>query len=139
MVKFESSVRHIQASQSAVYKQLSDLRNLEKIKERLPADKVKTLSFDADSLTIDASPMGQVTLKIVEQEPCKCIKFSAVTSPVPFSLWIQLLPVEENECKMKLTVGLEINAFMKAMIQKPLQDGLEKMADSLASIHYTEN
>ena len=37
---------------------------------------------------------------------------------------------------MKLTIGMEINAFTKMMIQKPLQDGLNKMADSLAMIHY---
>ena len=75
-------------------------------------------------------------MQIVEKEPCKCIKFGTVTSPLPFNLWIQLLPVADNECKVKLTIGMELNPFMKAMVQKPLQEGVEKIADALALIPY---
>ena len=46
------------------------------------------------------------------------------------------MPVTETECKMKLTIGMDLNPFMKAMVQKPLQEGLEKMADMLAVIPY---
>ena len=136
MTKFESSIKYRQSSQEAVYGKLSDLNNLEQVKDRLPEDKVKNLSFDADSLTVEVSPVGKITLQIVEKEPCKCIKFGTVTSPLPFNLWIQLLPVADNECKMKLTIGMDLNPFMKAMVQKPLQEGVEKMADALALIPY---
>ena len=136
MTKFESSIKYIQSSQEAVYGKLSDLNNLEQVKDRLPEDKVKNLSFDADSLTVEVSPVGKITLQIVEKEPCKCIKFGTATSPLPFNLWIQLLPVADNECKMKLTIGMDLNPFMKAMVQKPLQEGVEKMADALALIPY---
>ena len=52
MTKFESGVKVIQSPQTAVYEKLSDLNNLEKVKDRLPEDKVKNLSFDAESMTI---------------------------------------------------------------------------------------
>ncbi|MCI1683983.1 MAG: SRPBCC family protein [Bacteroides sp.] len=136
MTKFESAVKVISASQELVYEKLSDLNNLEKVKDRLPSDKVKNLSFDKENLTIEVPPVGKITLTIVEKEPCKCIKFATTSSPLPFNLWIQLLPVNETECKMKLTIGAELNPFMKGMVQKPLQEGLEKMADMLAMINY---
>lgn len=136
MTKFESDVKFIPASQEAVYEKLSDLNNLEKVKDRLPADKVKNLTFDSDRMSVEVSPVGKISLQIVEKEPCKCIKFGTTDSPLPFNLWIQLLPVTETECKMKLTIGLEVNPFMKAMVQKPLQEGLQKMADMLALIPY---
>lgn len=126
----------ISASQSAVYGKLSDLSNLEGIKDRLPEDKVKNLSFTADSLSVEVPPVGTVTLEIVEREPEKCIKFGTTTSPLPFNLWIQIVAMGEAECKIKLTVGMELNPFMKTMVQKPLQEGLEKMADMLALIQY---
>ena len=72
----------------------------------------------------------------MEREPEKCIKFGTTSSPLPFNLWIQILPVSDTECKMKLTIGMELNPFMKTMVQKPLQEGLEKMADMLAMIPY---
>ena len=99
MTKFESGVKVVPASQEAVYEKLSDLSNLEKVKDRLPEDKVKNLSFDAESMTIEVAPVGKITLQIVEKEPCKCIKFATTTSPLPFNLWIQIVPVTETECK----------------------------------------
>ena len=136
MTKFESEVKTIQASQEAVYQKLSDLNNLEKIKDRLPEDKVKSLSFNADSITVEVNPIGKIILQIVEREPCKYIKFETTTSPLPFNLWIQIMPVTDTTCKMKLTIGMDINPFMKAMVQKPLQEGVEKIADMMSLISY---
>lgn len=136
MTKFESGMKGIPASQEAVYEKLSDLNNLEKIKGRLPEEKVKNFSFDAESMTIEVAPVGKITLQIVEKEPCKCIKFATTISPLPFSLSIQIIPLTDTECKMKLTIGIELNPFMKTMVQKPLQEGLEKMAETLSKLNY---
>ena len=136
MANFESSVKVIPYSQERVYAKLSDLSNLESVKGRLPEDKIQDLSFDSDTLSFSVSPIGQLTLQIVEREPCKCIKLATTNSPLPFNMWIQLVAVSEEECKLKVTIGLEINPFMKAMVQKPLQEGLEKMVDMLAVIGY---
>ena len=86
-------------------------------------------------------PVIQRSAVLVHPQPydvdiCKCIKFATTTSPLPFNLWIQIVPTTETECKMKLTIGMDINPFMKTMVQKPLQEGLEKMADMLAMIQY---
>jgi len=136
MTKFESPVKVIPFSQERVYGKLSDLSNLEAIKDRLPEDKVKDISFDSDSLSFTVSPVGQLTLKIVEREPNKCIKLETTNSPLPFNMWIQLVATGDEECKLKVTIDMELNPFMKAMVQKPLQEGLEKMADMLAMIQY---
>ena len=136
MTNFESSVKVIPYSQQRVYDKLSDLSNLEAIKDRLPQDKVQDLSFDKDTLSFNVSPVGQLTLQVVEREPCKCIKLATTNSPLPFNMWIQLVETGEEECKIKVTIGMEINPFMKAMVQKPLQEGLEKMVDMLAIINY---
>ena len=134
MTKFESEIKYINASQEAVFAKLSDFSNLESVKDKLPEDKVKNLTFDSDSISVDLPSVGTVKLKIVELEPCKCIKMATEVSPLPINVWIQLLPVTENQCKMKLTLGMEINPIMKSMIQKPLQQALEKLATLLTMI-----
>lgn len=136
MTKFESSVKVIPYSQERVYEKLSDLSNLEALKDRLPEDKVQDLSFDSDTLSFSIPPVGKLTLQIVEREPCSCIKLETTYSPLPFNMWIQLVETADQECKVKVTIGMELNLFMKAMVQKPLQEGLEKMAETLASIEY---
>ena len=136
MSQFESSVKQIPFSQERVYAKLSDLSNLESMKDRIPQDKVKDTSFDSDTLTFSVDPVGKITLQVIEREPFKCIKFETTQSPLPFNLWIQLVPDSEQGCKMKLTIRVDINPFMKAMVQKPLQEGIEKMVDMLAMIQY---
>ena len=136
MTKFESSVKVLPYGQERVYNKLADLSNLEAIKDRLPEDKVKDISFDTDTLSFSVAPVGQLTLKIIDREPDKCIKFETVNSPLPFNMWIQIAPVAVEECKLKITIGMELNPFMKTMVQKPLQEGLEKMADMLSMINY---
>ena len=136
MTKFESSVKVIPYSQERVYDKLADLSNLESIKDRLPQDKVKDMSFDTDTLSFNVDQVGHLNLKIIEREPCKCIKFETINSPLPFNMWIQIVSSADEECKLKITIGVDINPFMKAMVQKPLQEGLEKMADMLSMIQY---
>lgn len=141
MVQFESNVKHVPYSQERVYGKLEDLNNLALLKERLEqmreklGDKIQDVTFDRDSLTLTMQGMN-VTLRIIEREPCKCIKFEGEKSPIPMNLWIQILPVSEDQAKMKVTVRAEVNMFMKAMVSKPLQEGVEKLADMLAMITY---
>jgi len=134
--KFESSVKQIPYSQQAVYQNISDLRNLEKVRDRVPEDKVNDFSFDADTVSLNVAPVGELKLRICDREEPKCVKFETVQSPVPFNVWIQVLPVDETSSKMKVTVKAELNPFIKGLVSGPLQDGVEKIADALAQIHY---
>ena len=134
--KFESSVREIKSPQQKVYDALSNLQNLEKIRDRLPEDKIQDFTFDNDSVSVNVPPVGSIALQIIEREEPKTIKFESVNSPIAFNLWIQLLPLTEETCKMKLTIKAELNPFIKGMVAKPLQEGLEKMADVIQMIHY---
>jgi len=135
MTTFESTIRQIDYSQQSVYNLLSDLSNIDRVKDRLPADKLNGLTFDTDSIAI-TTPMGAVKLHIIEREEPKCIKFETAESPLPFNFWIQILPMDEQRSKMKLTIKADLNPFIKGMVSKPLQEGIEKIADALQSIKY---
>ena len=136
MSTFESSIRQIPYKQEAVFNMLSDLSNIERLKDKLPEDKLEQMTFDSDSISMSVNPVGQIKLRIVEREAPKCIKFETAESPVPFNLWIQVVPNGDNACKMKLTIKAELNPFIKGMVKKPLMEGLEKIADLLQVIKY---
>ena len=149
MSTFESTVKQIPHRQESVFATLSDLSNLESLKEsieqnrdRLPEearqhiDKLRDLKFSTDSLSIQAPMVGEVSLRIIEREPCKTIKFETENSPIPFNLWIQLLPTSDTTCKLKLTLKGDIPFMLKGMVKKPLQEGIEKVADMMAMIPY---
>jgi carbon monoxide dehydrogenase subunit G len=137
MTEFVSQIKTLPYSEEVVYAVLSDLSNLERIKNKIPADKVQDMTFDCDSCSFSINPVGKVKFSIVDREPFKTIKFTADELPMEVALWIQLKQVGENDTKMKLTVRAELNPFLKPLISKQLQDGIDKMADVLAAIQFS--
>ena len=136
MAEFISDIKTIPYSDEQIFAMLSDLSNLERVKDRIPQEHVKNLSFNSDSCSLEISPIGKVDFQIIDREPFKTIKFGTAQSPVPLFLWIQLKRVDENVSKMKLTVRAELNPLLKTMVSKPVQEGVDKMAELLASLSY---
>lgn len=160
MEKFESEVKYISYPLEVVYAKMADLNHLSGIKERFSdpgfqqaalgaaqgkvsedqlksiAEKVQNMQFDADSVSIEVSPIGSLTLRIIEREPNKTLKFEAENSPIPMNMWIQLLPVSTGGCKMRLTLKAELNFFIRKMVEGKLKQGVDKIADMLAMIPY---
>ena len=160
MTKYESSVKKIYAPIGNVYAKLSDLTHLSTIQERMadPAfeqairqhagdkvndeqidrlrDIVQGLQFDRDSVTASVAPLGNLCLRVVEREEPKLIKFATENSPVAANLWIQLLPASDTQCAMKVTLGADLNFFLKQMLKGKLQDGVERFADMLTMLPY---
>ena len=136
MSKFESSIKEIPYPVENVYRNISDLSNLEKVRDRIPEDKVKDFSFDSESVSVNVAPVGELKLRICEREENRCVKFETVQSPLPFNVWVQVLPVTETTSKMKVTVKADIPFMLKGMVSGPLQYCVEKIADALALIPY---
>ena len=136
MSKFESSIKQINYPVEAVYRNISDLSNLERVRDRIPEDKIDDFQFDSDSVQVKVDPVGVIKLRIIDREENKCVKFEAEQSPVPFNVWVQVLPVSETESKMKVTVKADIPFMLKGMVAGPLQDGVEKIADALSQIPF---
>lgn len=152
MAKYESQIKQVPYSQSVVYAKLADLTNLAVIKERLddpnvqaqiPADKmdevrnaVNQMEFTADTVSVPAGPIGTIAVQIVDREPEKCVKFASTNSPVGFKLWVQMLPMGDTGCKIKVTIDADLNFFMKQMVGRHLEKGVDKFADMLAMIPY---
>lgn len=160
MTKYESGIKTIYATTQRVYEKLSDLSNLQSIQERASdpmfadmirqqagdkvnedqlramQEKLSQMQFTTDSVSIPVEQLGTViTLCIIEREEPKLIKMELLGSPMPGNLWIQLLPCAEGT-RMKLTVGVELNFFLRKMIEGKLKDGVDQLADMLARIPY---
>ena len=136
MSKFESSIKQINYPVEDVYRNISDLSNLERVRDRVPEDKLQDFQFDSDSVQVSVAPVGTIKLHIIEREENRCVKFETEQSTIPFNLWIQVLPVDAATSKMKVTVKADIPFMLKGMVSGPLQDGVEKIADALSQIPF---
>ena len=136
MADFVSEVKMIPQNDERIFAMLSDLSNLERIKDRIPQDQIKGLEFDSDSCSFSVSPVGKITFRIVNREPNKTVKFETINSPLPLFLWIQLKQVGEMDTRMRLTARAELNPIIKPMVSKPLQEAVDRISEALASLPY---
>lgn len=147
--KYISEIKTISASQEAVYTRLSNFKNLEplfdptriaEIKKQYPdAPDIKLENFEAtaDECSFSVSPVGKVGVQIIEREPSKLIKLAGSKSvPFQFSCWVQLSPVDETNCKVKITLHAELNPMIKMLVSKHLKNGIDKIAEALTKIPY---
>lgn len=152
-MKAESSVKQVNAPVEKVYSTLSNLENLrpilekartdERIKEHLRAegredamDSLANVELTNDSIALPVPMFGTISMRIINREENKCVKFETEQSPVKANMWIQVLPVTDTTSKMRLSIDADIPFMLKAMVGSKLKDGVEKLTDMLAAINY---
>jgi len=148
--KYISEPREINFSQELVFSKLSNLKNLEQFVSEDKLEELKNKGVDTkgfkledfaaseDRCSFSISPVGNVGIEIVERDPFKTIKFQGEKSvPFPVTFWVQLAPVGENSCKIKLTLHAELNMMIKMMVGGYLEKGIEKLADMLTKVDYS--
>lgn len=141
MQKFESKVKNIDKAQNVVYSCLADPQRIIGM-IGLNGDEdwrhyVKNLSADSDSVSFDMSELGTVRICFVEREEPKLIKMMVEGAPFALSLWIQLVKSGEDSCKIRLTIGADLNMFIRAMLEGRLRDAVDRLADLLSELPYS--
>ena len=110
---------------------------MEKVTEQVPQIKITDFESDADSCRFNITGMGQAEIRITNREPHKTIKVeSSGGLPVGITFWVQLLPINAYQTKMRLTLHAEMSMMIKMMAGKKLEQGINHMADMLAQLPY---
>jgi len=133
MTTYESDIKTISSNEEVVFGILSDLNNIQKLKENPDlADKAKDIQFDTDNCSFTVEGFGKVGFRITEREPFKTIKLASENAPVKVHVWIQLKQVAENDTRLKLTLKAELPTMIKMMVDKKIKEGINMIADMLA-------
>lgn len=137
--KYESKIQSIPAPVEKVYPVLSNLMNLERVRELIPPDKVQEMEISEDSVKFKVDGLAQkVTIRIVDKIENDTIKFGLDNMPMAANFWIQLKEVTPSDTRVKLTVKADIPLFFRMMIEKKLQQGIDDAAVMLTQFPYTQ-
>ena len=105
----------------------------------IPKDKVKEMEITADYIRIKIDGMAQkFTIRIVEKEEYKTIKFGVDNLPMDINMWIQLKQMAEQDTRIKLTIKADIPMMFRMMFEKKLQQGLDQAVDMLCQVPYNQ-
>lgn len=115
-----------------IFKFFSDLKNISKL---IPPD---VQDWSATESNCSFIVKGQrMSLVIIDREPFKTIKITGEDdSPYKFFLWIQLKNLSAYETAARLVVHAELNMIMRTAVKKPLQQGLDQLADYMKMLPY---
>ena len=162
MEKYESTVKTVGSPVERVYSRMSDLTSLEYLRQRvddpnfeamlnsqLPADKrpnpeqmeklrnnIRKMVLTTDTMQAHIGPLGDIPLRIVERAEPKLVKMELEGAPVPVTMWVQMLPTDQTSSRMKVTLGAELNFFIRKMIESKLTQGVEGIAQFLSALPY---
>lgn len=135
--KYESKISSAPCSAQQIYRVLSDMRSLERVRDLIPQDKVQEMDIEPDRVRMKVDGLAQkITIAIVDRIENDTIKFGLEGIPMDGNFWIQLKEVSPTDTRIKLTVKADIPFMFKFMIEKKLQTGLDQAADMLAQFPY---
>ncbi|MBR2284969.1 MAG: SRPBCC family protein, partial [Paludibacteraceae bacterium] len=135
--KYESKITSAPCSAQQIYRVLSNLQNLERVKDLIPKDKVQEMDIEQDRVRFKVDGLAQkITIAIVDRIENDTIKFGAEGIPMDANFWIQMKEVSPTDTRLKLTVKADIPFMFKFMVEKKLQTGLDQAAEMLARFPY---
>ena len=137
--KYVSKITSAPCSAEQMYRVLSDFRNLERVRDAIPKDKIQEMEIEPDNVRLKVDGLAQkITISIVDRIENDTLKFGAEGIPMDANFWIQLIEVAPNDTRIRLTVKADIPMMFKFMFEKKLQTGLDQAADMLAQFPYAQ-
>ena len=144
--KYVSEIKMVEHNEQVIFNYLSNFENLagwlnsgliEKVTKKVPQIKITDFSSDRDSCKFNITGLGLAEIRVVNREPFKTIKIeSSGGLPLSFTFWIQLLPVNPFQTKMRLTLHAEMSMMIKMMADSKLQEGVNQLAETLSKLPY---
>ena len=135
--KYESAVTKVVASAQQIYSVFSNLKNLERVKDLIPKDKVQELEIEAESVRMKVDGLGQkITILIVDKTENEVIKYGAEGIPMEMNFWIQMKEIAPMDTRIKLTLKADIPMMFKMMLDKKIQQGIDQAAAMIAQFPF---
>ncbi|MDD6778596.1 MAG: hypothetical protein PUD91_06140 [Bacteroidales bacterium] len=141
MDSFKSDVVKINHCIDKVYAKLSTPSSFKNIANiaALPEDvkqRIGEIEFGDDSIAFNANPIGKVELRVVEREEPGRIVMQAVQLPIPLKVIFSLSDAGNDTTEAVVDIQVELNMFIRPMVQQPLTDGAKKFGELLAMLPY---
>lgn len=132
-MRIESKTVEIACEPEVIYGFLQDMNNF---KELLPQDKITEWQADKNSCSFKVQGAATIGIeRIGGEEPNLVNMKSTDRAPFPFTLNVHIDPDGNGGCKAHQIFEADINTFLKMMVEKPMKNLFDHIADRMAEIH----
>ena len=126
MATFKSPEVIINKSAEYFFNKIRDLNNL---KEIMPSQ-IKDYKSTETTCSFKMQGMPKLVLEIAEKIEFSKISLIAKGSQIPFSLDC-FIAEKGSQCQARLEINAELNMMMKMMVEKPLTQFLDVLANKM--------
>lgn len=130
MALYQSKIITINKPFEEVYGKVSDLRNLEQFRDRIPKEYTVNFECDTDYVQFRVAPVGDLLLRIVERGADK-IRLNVEKLPFKAEISMNIGNVSPSETNIQLVLDADIPFFVKHIVGNKLEEGMDKIADIL--------
>lgn len=120
----------------ALYNRFSDMSALEEAIRNNAGDssQMGEVKIDSNSLSIVNPQVGEIKFEITERVEPEKVVFTAVNSPLPIAMSINLKAVDESSTEVSTNIDLEIPAVMRAFVGPKLQKVADKFGEMMSQM-----
>ena len=130
MALYQSKTITVNKPFEEVYGKVSDLRNLEQFRDRIPKEYTVNFECDTGYVQFRVAPVGDLLLRIVERGADK-IRLNVEKLPFKAEISMNIGNVSPSETNIQLVLDADIPFFVKHIVGNKLEEGMDKMADIL--------
>tara|TARA_R110002124_G_scaffold215807_1_gene381691 strand:+ start:1807 stop:2199 length:393 start_codon:yes stop_codon:yes gene_type:complete len=128
----EINSKTVIASKSAkdLYNQLINFQNF----GPMMPDSVQKFEADESSFLFQMKGIPEVRLVLDKSEEPGLIQFKSASSKLDFTLACLIEAIDENSCRGRFEFRANFNMMLKMMVERPLTNFIENLADKLKEI-----
>ncbi len=132
MTVIESKKVQLSCTPETAYNYVTDLNNFS---ELLPLERITDFKASEDSCSFKAQGSFNIGLKKGETTPhSKVILEATDNSAIKFNLEVYI-DEKEGGCEVYQICNAQLNPFLKMMVEKPLNNLFDYIADRMQKIH----
>ncbi len=132
MTRIESKTVQIAKPPEELYTFLQDMNNF---KQLLPQDRISEWQSDGSSCSFKVQGAATIGLRLAGGTEPNHVRMEATErSPFPFTLDVYLED-QGGSTKAWQVFNAELNTFIKMMVEKPLKNLFDHIADRMVAIH----
>ncbi|MCL4281063.1 MAG: hypothetical protein KJZ58_02255 [Flavobacteriales bacterium] len=132
MTRIQSKNVRINRTAEELYRFLQDMNNFQPL---LPQDRISDWQCDGRSCSFKVQGAATIGLELVGGTPNNLVRMkSTERSPFPFTLDVHLKD-EDGATEAYQLFEADINPFLKMMVEKPLKNLFDHIADKMVVLH----
>lgn len=136
MATYKGKPAVIERPVDELYNRFSDMSALEEALKNRGGDQAQMgeVKFDKDSLSIVNPQVGEIRFEITDRVAPNKVAFTAVNSPLPIGMTINLKALSENTTEVSTEINLELPAVMRAFVGPKLQKVADKFGEMMTQM-----